>query len=133
MNRGLRENSVDKELMERGLEVRKAVLGEEYVAASMKRMDDFNGPLQQLVVEYCWGAIWTRPGLDRKTRSLINLAMLTTLNSGHDFKLHVQGALNNGVSQNEIMETLLQATVYAGVPAGVEAFRLAREVFDSVK
>jgi 4-carboxymuconolactone decarboxylase len=124
---------VDKELMEKGLEARKSVLGEAYVTAAMNRMDAFNEPLQQLVTEYCWGAIWTRPGLDRRTRSLLNLAMLTTLNRGHEFKLHVQGALNNGVSQSEIMETLLQATVYAGVPAGVEAFRLAREVFESAK
>lgn len=119
--------------MEKGLEARKSVLGEAYVTAAMNRMDAFNEPLQQLVTEYCWGAIWTRPGLDRRTRSLLNLAMLTTLNRGHEFKLHVQGALNNGVSQSEIMETLLQATVYAGVPAGVEAFRLAREVFESAK
>lgn len=124
---------MDKELTERGLEARKAVLGEAYVTAAMSRMDAFNEPLQQLVTEYCWGAIWTRPGLDRKTRSLLNLAMLTALNRGHEFKLHVQGALNNGVTRNEIMETLLQATVYAGVPAGVEAFRLAREVFESAK
>jgi 4-carboxymuconolactone decarboxylase len=124
---------VDKELMEKGLEARKSVLGEAYVTAAMNRMDAFNEPLQQLVTEYSWGAIWTRPGLDRRTRSLLNLAMLTTLNRGHEFKLHVQGALNNGVSQSEIMETLLQATVYAGVPAGVEAFRLAREVFESAK
>ena len=129
----LPENLVDKELMEKGLEVRRAVLGDTYVNAAMSRMDAFNEPLQQLVTEYCWGAIWTRPGLDRRTRSLINLAMLTSLNRGHEFKLHVQGALNNGVSRDEIMETLLQATVYAGVPAGVEAFRLAREVFETTK
>jgi 4-carboxymuconolactone decarboxylase len=124
---------VDKDLMDKGLQARKAVLGEAYVNAAMSRMDAFNEPLQQLVSEYCWGAIWTRPGLDRKTRSLLNLAMLTALNRGHEFKLHVQGALNNGVTRDEIMETLLQATVYAGVPAGVEAFRLAREVFESAK
>jgi 4-carboxymuconolactone decarboxylase len=120
---------MDKELADRGLEVRKAVLGDAYVGAAMQGLDAFSKPLQELVTEYCWGAIWTRPGLDRRTRSLLNLAMLTALNRAHEFKLHVRGALTNGATRAEIMETLLQAAVYCGVPAGVEAFRLAREVF----
>lgn len=120
--------TMDKELSDRGSMARKAVLGEAYVDSVTSMMDEFNRPLQELVIEYCWGAIWTRPGLDRRTRSIINLAMLASLNRSHEFKLHVRGAVNNGVTVDEIRETLLQVTVYAGVPAGVEAFRLAREV-----
>jgi len=112
-----------------GLQVRRAVLGEEYVDRAIASADEFNRPLQELVTEYCWGAIWTRPGLPRKVRSLINLAMLTALNRPHEFKLHVRGALRNGCTKEEIREVLLQAAVYCGVPAAVESFRLAQEVF----
>ena len=112
-----------------GLKVRKEVLGNEYVESALKNVDDFNRPLQELVTEYCWGEIWTRDGLPRKTRSLINLAMLTALNRPHEVKAHLLGALNNGCTRNEIMETLLQATVYCGVPAGVDSFRTARALF----
>jgi len=112
-----------------GLKVRKEVLGDEYVESALKNVDDFNRPLQELVTEYCWGSIWTRDGLPRKTRSLINLAMLTALNRPHEVKAHLLGALNNGCTRNEIMETLLQATVYCGVPAGVDSFRTARALF----
>jgi len=112
---------------EKGLEVRKAVLGTEFVENSIRSADDFNLPLQELVTEYCWGAIWTREGLPRRIRSMINLAMLTALNRPHELKVHVQGALRNGVTREEIREVLLQATIYAGVPAGVDAFRIARE------
>lgn len=114
-------------LFEKGLEVRKAVLGTEFVEKSIRSADDFNLPLQELVTEYCWGAIWTREGLPRRVRSMINLAMLTALNRPHELKVHVQGALRNGVTREEIREVLLQATIYAGVPAGVDAFRIARE------
>jgi 4-carboxymuconolactone decarboxylase len=113
-------------LFERGLAARKSVLGTEYVEKSLAQADDFSRPLQELVTEYCWGAIWTREGLPRKTRSLLNIAMLTALNRQHELKLHVQGALRNGCTRQEIQETLLQATIYAGVPAGVEAFRSAQ-------
>jgi len=112
-----------------GVQVRRAVLGEEYVDRAIASADEFNRPLQELVTEYCWGAIWTRPGLPRKVRSLINLAMLTALNRPHEFKLHVRGALRNGCTKEEIREVLLQAAVYCGVPAAVESFRLAQEVF----
>jgi 4-carboxymuconolactone decarboxylase len=112
-----------------GLKVRKEVLGDEYVESALKNVDDFNRPLQELVTEYCWGTIWTRDGLPRKTRSLINLAMLTALNRPHEVKAHLLGALNNGCTRAEIMETLLQATVYCGVPAGVDSFRTARALF----
>jgi 4-carboxymuconolactone decarboxylase len=113
-------------LFERGLAVRKDVLGSEYVEKSLAQADEFSRPLQELVTEYCWGAVWTRPGLPRQTRSLLNLAMLASLNRQHELKLHVMGALRNGCTKTEIQEVLLQVTIYAGVPAGVEAFRTAR-------
>ena len=111
-----------------GLAVRREVLGTEYVDEAMRGADDFTRPLQELVTEYCWGAIWTRPGLPRRTRSLINLAMLTALNRPHEVRLHVRGALRNGCTRQEIMEVLLQAAIYCGVPAAIESFRVAREV-----
>jgi 4-carboxymuconolactone decarboxylase len=114
---------------EDGLKVRKEVLGEKYVDAALKNVDDFNRPMQELVTEYCWGSIWTREGLPRKTRSLLNLAMLTALNRPHEVRAHVLGAINNGVTRDEIMETLLQAAVYCGVPAGIDSFRTAKAVF----
>jgi 4-carboxymuconolactone decarboxylase len=110
-----------------GLKVRKEVLGSEFVENALRSADDFNRPLQELVTEFCWGAVWTREGLPRKVRSMLNLAMLATLNRPHELKMHVQGALRNGVTPEEIREVLLQVTIYAGVPAGVDAFRVARE------
>lgn len=118
-----------KETYERGLKNRREVLGAEYVDNAIATADDFSRPLQELVTEYCWGAVWDRPGLDRKTRSIINLAMLTALNRPHELKLHIKGALNNGLSKAEIGEVLLQTAVYCGVPAAVDSFRSAREVF----
>jgi 4-carboxymuconolactone decarboxylase len=116
-----------------GLAVRKAVLGAEFVDKAIASADEFNRPLQELVTEYCWGAIWTREGLPRRVRSMLNLAMLTALNRPHELKMHVQGALRNGVTREEIREVLLQATIYAGVPAGVDAFRVAREAMADFK
>ena len=116
-------------LFDKGLAVRKDVLGAAYVEASIKNADYFNRPLQELVTEYCWGAIWTREGLPRKTRSLLNLAMLSILNRPHELELHLRGALRNGCTKDEIREVLLQVAIYAGVPAGVDAFRTARKVF----
>jgi len=113
---------------EKGLEVRRAVLGAAYVDRSIAKADDFTRPFQELVTEYCWGEIWTRPGLDRKTRSLLNLAMLTALNRPHEVRLHVKGALNNGVTKDEIQEVLLQAAIYCGVPAALDSFKIAAEV-----
>jgi 4-carboxymuconolactone decarboxylase len=118
---------------ETGLRIRREVLGAEYVDKSIAMADDFNRPLQELVTEYCWGAIWSRPGLSRKMRSLINLAMLTALNRPHEVKLHLKGALTNGCSKEEIMEVLLQTAVYCGVPAAIDSFRAAREVFSETK
>ncbi len=120
---------MDKQLFEAGLEVRKATLGKEFVENAIASADDFNRPLQEFVTEYCWGACWTRPGLPRKTRSMLNLAMLTALNRPHELKMHIKGALTNGVTRDEIREILLQTGVYCGVPAAVDAFRSAKEVF----
>jgi len=112
---------------ERGLEIRKAVLGTEYVENSLKNADDFTRPMQELSTEYCWGHVWSREGLTRKERSLINLAMISALNRPHELKLHVRGALRNGVTRDEIREVLLQVAIYCGVPAGIDSFRLAKE------
>ena len=117
------------ELFAQGLETRRAVLGSDYVDASIKNATDFNIDMQELVTQYCWGDIWNRPGLDRKTRSLLNLAMITALNHPHELKLHVRGAINNGLSKEEIKEVFLQAGVYCGVPAAIDSFRVAGEVF----
>jgi 4-carboxymuconolactone decarboxylase len=116
-----------KELWDKGLAVRKEVLGAEYVERNLKAADDFSMPMQEYTTEACWGWLWTRPQFPRRIRSLINLAMLSALNRPHEFKVHVKGALGNGCSREEIREVLLQVAVYCGVPAGVEAFRLARE------
>lgn len=121
------------ELFEKGLQVRREVLGAEHVDASMSQADDFSRPLQELVTEYCWGNVWSRPGLDRKTRSLINVAMLTALNRPHEVKLHLRGALNNGCSKNDIMEVLLQTAIYCGVPAAMDSLRVAKEFFQEVE
>ena len=118
---------MDKKTHDKGLEIRKAVLGEAYVANALKNADDFNKPFQELVTEYCWGAIWGRDDLPRKTRSLINIAMLTALSRWHELKVHVAGALRNGATVEEIRGVLLQTAIYCGVPAGLEAFRVASE------
>jgi 4-carboxymuconolactone decarboxylase len=116
-------------LYARGLATRREVLGAEYVDKAIAGADDFSRPLQEMVTTWCWGDVWNRPGLDRRTRSLLNLAMLTVLNRPHELKLHVKGALNNGVTREEIREVFLHAGVYGGVPGAVDAFRQAREVF----
>jgi 4-carboxymuconolactone decarboxylase len=120
---------MNKELFDKGLQTRREVLGAEYVDASIKNADDFNMPMQELVTQYCWGDVWNRPGLDRRTRSFLNLAMLTVLNRPHELKLHVRGAINNGVTKEEIKEVFLQTAIYCGVPAAIDAFRTAKEVF----
>ena len=118
----------DEDRYERGLEVRREVLGAEYVDGSMSSASDFMMAFQDITTEMCWGYAWTRPGLDRKTRSLLNLAMLTALNRPKELRLHVVGALNNGVSVEQIKEVLIHATVYCGIPAGLDAFKVADEV-----
>ena len=112
-----------------GLEIRKSVLGAEFVENSIANADDFNRPMQELVTEYCWGAVWGRDGLDKKSRLMLNLAMISALNRPHELKMHVKGALRNGVSKAEITEVLLQVAIYCGVPAAVDAFRIAKEAF----
>lgn len=118
---------MSKELWDKGLAVRKEVLGADYVERNLKSADDFTMPMQELVTQSCWGWLWARPNLPRKTRSMVNLALLSALNRSHEFKVHVKGALTNGVTREEIREILLQVAVYCGMPAGVEGFRLARE------
>ncbi|MCO5092935.1 carboxymuconolactone decarboxylase family protein [Bosea sp. (in: a-proteobacteria)] len=118
------------ETYEAGMKVRREVLGAEYVDKSMASADDFNRAMQDLSTEFCWGAVWAREGLSRKTRSLLNLAMIAVLNRPHELRLHVRGALRNGVTKDEIREVFLQVAVYAGVPAAMDAFRNAREAFD---
>ena len=121
----------ERTLLEAGLEVRRDVLGAEHVDRSLERATGFARPMQELVTEYCWGAVWGRPGIDRRTRSLLNLAMLTALNRRHELALHLRGALNNGATPEEIREVLLQAAIYAGVPAAMDAFRTAEEVLSA--
>lgn len=116
------------ELFEEGLRVRREVLGADYVDNSLEAADDFMMAFQELTTEWCWGRIWTRPGLDRKTRSIINLAMITALNRMAEVRLHVRGALKNGLSPDEIKEVLMQVTIYCGIPAGLDAFKVAHAV-----
>lgn len=118
----------ESELFEAGLNTRREVLGAEYVDKSLAAADDFMMSFQRITTEWCWGYTWNREGLDRRTRSLLNLAMLTALGKPAELALHVRGALNNGVTVDEIRETLLHATVYCGIPAGLEAFKKAHEV-----
>jgi len=120
---------MNQELFDKGLKTRREVLGADYVDAAIQNADDFNRAMQELVTQYCWGDVWNRPGLERKTRSLLNLAMLTALNRPHELKLHLRGAITNGVSKDEIREVFLQSAIYCGVPAAIDSFRTAREVF----
>jgi 4-carboxymuconolactone decarboxylase len=122
----------NKELFDKGVEVRREVLGREYVDNSLAKADDFMSAFQDITTEMCWGYAWTRPGLDRKTRSFLNLAMLTALSKPHELKLHVKGAITNGITVDEIKEVLLHATVYCGIPAGLEAFKAAHETLKEI-
>jgi 4-carboxymuconolactone decarboxylase len=120
------------ERFEQGLKTRREVLGGAYVDASIDRATEFNWPMQELVTEYCWNEIWNRPGLDRKSRSILNLGMISALNRPHELKLHVRGAINNGLTKEQIREIFLQISIYCGVPAAIDSFRLAQEVFDDM-
>jgi 4-carboxymuconolactone decarboxylase len=115
-----------------GLDVRREVLGREHVDASLDRATDFSRPVQDLVTEFCWGAVWARPGLDRRTRSLVNIAMLTALNRNHELSVHVRGAITNGATIQDIQEVLLQTAVYLGFPASLESFRIAERVLEEL-
>jgi len=118
-----------KQRYDAGLKTRREVLGADYVDKSIASQDEFNRPLQELLNTYCWNDVWNRPGLPRKTRSMLNLAMLSALNKPHELRLHLNGALNNGLTKQDIQEVFLQVAIYCGVPAAVESFRIAREVF----
>ena len=120
---------MNQELFDRGLKTRREVLGAEYVDAAIGKADSFSMPMQELVTQFAWGDVWNRPGLDRRTRSMLNLAMLMALNRPHELELHVRGALNNGVTKDEIREVFLHASVYCGAPAALDSFRNAKEVF----
>jgi 4-carboxymuconolactone decarboxylase len=117
------------DLYEKGLKIRRDVIGKDYVDRSLAEADDFTRPMQELVTRFCWGEVWSRPGLERRERSMINLAMIAALNRPHELKLHVRGALNNGLTREEIREIFLQVAVYCGMPAALDSFRIAREVF----
>ncbi|HEX3786359.1 MAG TPA: 4-carboxymuconolactone decarboxylase [Pseudonocardiaceae bacterium] len=119
-----------RDIYERGLEMRRTVLGDAHVDRSLAQVSDFSRPIQELVTEYCWGAVWTRDALPPRTRSLLNLVMLTALNRQHELGVHVRGALRNGVTVPEIQEALMQTAIYVGVPAALESFRVAERVLD---
>jgi 4-carboxymuconolactone decarboxylase len=123
----------DRERYEKGLSVRRAVLGDAHVDRSLKNRNEFNEDFQNLITRYAWGEIWTRPGLPRKTRSLLTIAMLVALNRPDEFRLHLHAALTNGVTKDEIKEALLHAAIYCGVPAANSAFHAAQEVFSETK
>lgn len=123
---------MSNDIYEKGLAIRRAVVGSAYVDKSLAEADDFTRPLQDLVTKYCWGEVWSRPDISRRDRSLINLAMIAALNRPHELKLHVRGALNNGLTREEIREVLLQVAIYAGVPAALDSFRVAKELFKEV-
>jgi len=123
---------MDQKMHDKGLEVRKAVLGEAYVNNALKNVDDFNKPFQDLLNKYCWGSVWGRDELPRKTRSMLNIAMISILNRPHELRAHLRGALNNGVTREEIREILMQVAIYGGMPAAVDSFRIAREVFAEI-
>jgi 4-carboxymuconolactone decarboxylase len=114
-----------------GMKVRRAVLGDAHVDRTLKSRTKFNEPFQELITRYAWGEIWSRPGLPKKTRSLLTLGMLVALNRNEEFRMHLKAALSIGVSQEEIQELLLQAAIYCGVPAANSAFHVAEDVFDS--
>jgi len=119
---------LDDDLYKRGMVMRRQVLGDAYVDKAISNVDDFNRDFQRIVTEYCWGEVWTRQVLTNKQRSLNNLCIIATLNRATEFEIHVRGALRNGCTPEEIRDTLIQVAIYAGIPAGVEAFRIARKV-----
>ncbi|QBE49057.1 carboxymuconolactone decarboxylase family protein [Leucobacter triazinivorans] len=122
-----------RQTYEEGLEMRRRVLGHDHVERSLAQVSEFGRPIQELVTEYCWGGVWTREELDPKTRSLMNIVMLSALNRGHELGVHVRGAIRNGVTVEEIQEALIQVAVYVGVPAGLESFRIAESKLDEMR
>ena len=126
------EKEQQDEGFRKGLETRRAVLGTDYVDKSIAAADEFTEDLQRYLTKVCWGDVWGRPGLDRRTRSFLNLSMISALNRPHELKLHIRGALNNGLTREEIREVFLQVAIYCGAPAAIESSRLAREVFEEI-
>ena len=124
---------MNQALYDKGLQIRREVVGDAYVDASLKNADEFSMPMQELVTQYCWGDIWGRPGLDRRARSLVNLGMIAAQNRPDELHAHVRGAINNGVTKEEIREVFLQVAIYCGMPAGLGSFKIARQVFDEMK
>jgi 4-carboxymuconolactone decarboxylase len=124
---------MNQELFDKGLRTRREVVGDKYVDASLKAADEFSMPMQELVTQFCWGEVWSRPGLDRRSRSILNLGMIAALNRPEEFAVHVRGALRNGVTKDELRECLLQISVYVGMPAGLGAFRVARQVLKELE
>ena len=120
---------MDKTMFDKGMKIRREVLGDAYVDRAVANMSDFNKPLQELVTQYCWGEVWGREGLSKRDRSMINLAMIGILNRQHELKAHIRGAINNGLSKDEIAEVLLQVGIYGGIPAAVDSFRTANDAF----
>ena len=123
---------MDQETYDKGMKIRRAVLGDSYVDKATANVDDFTEDFQKIVTTYCWGEIWGREGLDRRTRSIINLAMISVLNRQHELAAHVRGAINNGLTKDEIKEILLQVGIYAGVPAMVDSFRIAKQALGEI-
>jgi 4-carboxymuconolactone decarboxylase len=123
---------LETELFKKGVKIRREVLGDKHVDKSLASITDFTGPVQKLVTEWCWGEIWSRPGLPRKTRSIMNLSMLAALNRPHEIKLHVRGAINNGVTKEEIQEVILQVAIYCGVPAALDTMRVCVETLNEM-
>ena len=121
-----------QDTFDKGMKLRKQVLGADYVEKSIAAADDFSRPMQELSTEYCWGYVWNRPGLELRERSIINIAMISALNRPHELKLHVKAALGNGLTREQIREIILQVAVYCGVPAGIDSTRIAREAFAEV-
>ena len=128
-----RPEAFNQKTFEKGLDVRKKVLGADHVQRSLDGASDFTREMQEFVTEYCWGAIWGRPGLDLRTRSMLNIGMLTALNRSHELAVHVRGAINNGVTESEIKEIVLQAAVYCGIPAGLESLRIAEKAINELR
>lgn len=127
------DGETERSLFDKGMEVRKSVLGEDYVNKSIAGADPFTRTMAEWSTAYCWGALWTRPGFDRRSRSIVNLAMIAALNRQHELKLHVKAALKNGLTKEEIKEIFLQVAVYAGVPAGIDSFRTAKSAFEELE
>ena len=123
---------MNKELFDKGMKIRRATLGDAYVDRALGRMNEFNKPMQELVTEYCWGEVWGREGLSRRDRSMINIAMIAILNRHNELKGHLRGALNNGLTREEVAEVLLQVGIYGGIPAAVDSFNIATDTFNEI-